>query len=159
MKRWILLLLIASIGLIATACGNSAAPAETQKPAKQPASAPVSAKVSAPAAAEFAPQTNDENSVTVEVTPLNITDTGMDVKLAFNTHSVPLDFDPTQIIVLRDANGTDIHPVSWDGSGPGGHHRKGTLHFELDSHPRQFIELVVHDVADIPARTFRWDLQ
>jgi len=162
MKRIFILTLLLAFGLILAACGNNAAPAEPASAAEQftPAKAAQTNKAAgSTGASEFEPQTNNENSVTVEVTPLDITDTGMDVTLAFNTHSVALDFDPTQIIVLRDATGTDIHPISWDGAPAGGHHRSGTLHFNLDAHPQQFVELVVHDVADVPARTFRWDLQ
>jgi len=162
MKRIVLLTLLSALGLILAACGNTAAtPTEAASPAEQftPAMAAQTAEAAtASTASEFEPQTNNENSVTVEVTPLTISDAGMDVELAFNTHSVALDFDPTQIIVLRDATGTDIHPISWDGSEPGGHHRRGTLHFDLDSPPQQFIELEVHDVAEVPTRTFRWEL-
>lgn len=162
MKRIIFLTLTLTFGLILTACGNKTAPAAPANTAGAftPAMAAQTAEAANPtSASEFAPQSNDEAKVTVEVTPLAITDSGMDVKLAFNTHSVALDFDPTQIIVLRDATGTDIHPISWDGSGPGGHHRRGTLHFDLSAQPQQFIELEVHDVAGVPARMFRWELQ
>ncbi len=164
MKRIVLLTLILAFGLVLAACGNQAAPVAPTASASQagqftPAMAAQTAEAANPAGASgFESQSNDENSVTVEVTPLTISDSGMDVELAFNTHSVDLDFDPTQIIVFRDATGTDIHPISWDGSEPGGHHRRGTLHFDLDSAPQQFIELEVHDVAEVPTRTFRWEL-
>lgn len=122
----------------------------------------------APAAAsEAAPneltRTNDERSVVVEVTPLNLAGSGptLDFQVALNTHSVELDYDLTKLAVLRDDRGNEYRPAAWGGA-RGGHHMSAVLTFEGRSEivkpGMQYLELELKDIAQVPSRVFRWEL-
>jgi hypothetical protein len=80
-----------------------------------------------------------------------------------NTHSVDLDeYDLGKLTVLRDDQGHEYQPVSWE-SAPGGHHRRGTLAFvppdSLRSGEAQSLELVIRDVAGVDERVMTWRLK
>ncbi len=108
---------------------------------------------------KFAPQVNEEANVTIEVTP-KVVETGKNPQflVAFNTHSVDLSFDVTKIAVLVDDKGNSYTNSSWDGSGPGGHHRNGALTFNTPLSQTKYIELVIRNVAEVPDRKFKWNL-
>jgi hypothetical protein len=96
----------------------------------------------------------------VEVTPLNLagSSTTLEFEVAFNTHSVDLGFDPAALSVLRDGQGRDYPATAWEGDAPGGHHRSGTLRFEVPNAPADSVEVIIRDVAGVPERVFHWDL-
>ena len=48
--------------------------------------------------------------------------------VVINTHSVELNYDLTQLAVLRTDRGDEVTPLQWDGA-QGGHHVNGTLYF------------------------------
>jgi hypothetical protein len=96
--------------------------------------------------------------VVIDVTPLALSSDTWDFKVALNTHSVNLNFDVTEVSVLRCDQGQEYTPTMWDGSGPGGHHRSGVLKFAALDHPTSFVEVVIRDVAKVPERIFRWDV-
>jgi hypothetical protein len=102
------------------ACGSATAATEIES---NPASA----------LPNYETRSSSENAVTVEVTPINLADggTSLDFDVAFNTHSVDLDFDPAAISVLRDDQGREYPAIGWDGAAAGGHHRSGTLRFKV----------------------------
>ncbi|MCL4302137.1 MAG: hypothetical protein KJ077_40975 [Anaerolineae bacterium] len=161
MKQAILLILIITVTGLLAACSSEATQSKesqtgvTQAQAVQPETAQT-----LPVAPTFERQSNDEKAVTVEVTPLNLPQGGssLDFEVAFNTHSVELDFDPTAISVLRDDQGQEYPALAWDGGGPTGHHRSGTLRFKVFDHPTNFVEVVIRSVAGVPERVFRWNL-
>lgn len=145
---------------------------ETQPEAAEPAvaqpetvaeetlpSAPAEAQPEA-AAQVFETQSNSEKAVTVQVTPLNLSGGGstLDFEVAFNTHSVDLNFDPAAISALRDDQGREYPAAGWEGSEPGGHHRSGLLQFTAPENTPTFVEVVIRDVAGVPERVFRWKL-
>lgn len=109
----------------------------------------------------FTTQSNSEQAVGVDVTPLNLPQGGpsLDFEVAFNTHSVDLSFDPAAISVLRDDEGREYPAIAWEGAGPGGHHRAGVLRFKVPDYATDFIEVVMHDVAGVPERVFHWSLK
>ncbi len=82
--------------------------------------------------AEDLPNTNmaadskrgEMGEVSVEVTPLSSTE----YEVAFNTHSVDLDFDFMEIIKLKDDLGNVYDAETWSGE-RGGHHLQGTIVF------------------------------
>jgi protein-S-isoprenylcysteine O-methyltransferase Ste14 len=83
-----------------------------------------------------------------------------------DTHSVDLDgYDLSQLAVLRTDDGREARPSGWDAPA-GGHHRSGTLTFPTtrdDGTPMigpvtRTLELVIRDVAGVPARSFQWTL-
>lgn len=105
------------------------------------------------------PLVNDQNSVTVEVEPLDIKmDEPVRFRVSFNTHQGDLNFDLTQISLLEDDQGNTIQPLRWEGSPPGGHHRKGILVFPELKAQTKWIKLTVRDVYDVPERVFEWKL-
>lgn len=62
------------------------------------------------------------------LTPVTLDASEAVFRVVLDTHSVPLDMDMAASARLR-VNDTTIVGASWDGKGPGGHHREGTLRF------------------------------
>jgi hypothetical protein len=108
----------------------------------------------------FETQANNEQAVTVEVTPRNLAEgsTMLEFDVAFETHSVDLGFDPAAVSVLRDGQGRDYPATAWEGDPAGGHHRSGTLRFEIPNGPTDSVEVIIRNVAGVPERVFQWDL-
>lgn len=106
----------------------------------------------------FETKENSGGNVTVSVTPMTLKP-GFPASLdiAFETHSVDLAFDVEKIAVMTDAAGKTYIP-HWQGSPPGGHHRKGTLVFTPDIPKSTTVTLVFRNIAGIPSRTFTWTL-
>ncbi len=106
-------------------------------------------------------KTDKQSSVTIRVTPVEL---GGDVKtwrfiVVFDTHSVNLDYNPIQIAVLMDDKGKTYRPISWEGSGPGGHHREGVLVFNTIDPIPTYLELKIKNVGGVPERTFKWNIK
>ena len=100
------------------------------------------------------------NGVTVDVKPMQFA-AGKPARfeVSMNTHSVDLGVDLIAVSTLTDDQGKEYRPVSWDGPGPGGHHRSGVLEFPvLEGTPRS-VTLVIRDIAKVPERVFQWDLE
>lgn len=142
-------------------------PATSPALSRSPESVEGEANVSgnAPAAVPQVPandltQINDERSVVVEVTPLNLgtSDPTLDFQVALNTHSVELGYDLTELAVLRDDRGNEYRPAAWDGS-QGGHHVRGVLRFDGQSDivkpGLKSLELELKGIAQVPSRMFR----
>lgn len=108
---------------------------------------------------KFTSQVNEEANVSIEVTP-KVAEIGKDTQfqIAFNTHSVDLSFDVTKTVILVDDKGNNYTDSSWDGAGPGGHHRDGFLSFNTPLKDTKYIELIIKDVAGVPERKFRWNI-
>ncbi len=140
----------------ATAVPSQEASTPTAVPQEQPA-APVEPVPDLTQSAEAA-------SVTVEVTPLTLQDVQaatLDFEITLSTHAVELAYDLTQIVVLRDDQGNEYRPASWEGP-TGGHHVAGVLRFAdratiLQSGVTK-VELDLQGIADVPSRLFRWDV-
>ena len=108
-------------------------------------------------------QSHDGGGVTIDVAWLDLDGGHLAFSVAMNTHSVGLDgYDLRDLAVLRDDQGHEYDPVSWE-SGPGGHHRSGTLTFaspdSLHSGEAKSLELIIRDVAGIDERVMTWHLQ
>ncbi len=112
---------------------------------------------SAPAALDT--KIDSQVVVTVEVTPLALSskDSNWTFDVGLNTHSEELNQDMMNIAVLVDDRGKEYKPISWDGVGPGGHHRRGTLTFSKVTPVPKSIELKISNV-DVPIRTFVWNI-
>lgn len=72
------------------------------------------------------------------------------------THSVELDQDPMRITTLIDDKGNVYKPLSWEGIGPGGHHREGVLTFNKITPTPKSVELEISDIGDV-VRGFAWE--
>jgi len=112
------------------------------------------------AAGEYEKISSQENMVRVEVAPKQLA-FGRPAKfeVRMNTHSVSLNQDIVAISILKDNDGREYLPVSWDGSPPGGHHRSGILEFPgLEGSPNS-VTLVIREIANVPERIFEWKVK
>lgn len=102
-------------------------------------------------------RSNSEGAVTINVELRDDVKERLAFDVVMDTHSVDLDnYDLKSLAVLRDDQGNEYRPVSWE-SAPGGHHRSGRLSFPSQSQA-QSVELIIRDVANVKQRTFRWQL-
>jgi hypothetical protein len=102
---------------------------------------------------------NRENRVRVDVKPVQLAP-GQPVKfeVRMNTHSENLGENMVAASSLTDNTGRVYRAIAWQGSKPGGHHRKGVLEFpELDENTES-ITLIIRQVANVPERTFEWSV-
>lgn len=104
-------------------------------------------------------KTDDQASVTVVVTPLNLSPQSTDWKfdIGMNTHSVELDQDMMKSVILVDDQSKEYKPIRWEGPA-GGHHREGVLTFSPITPTPKSIELKVSDIGGV-VRTFSWQLK
>ncbi len=104
-------------------------------------------------------KTDDQASVTVVVTPIDLSPESAEWKfdIGMNTHSVELDQDMTKIVVLVDDQGKEYQPVSWDGPA-GGHHREGVIAFKPITPNPKSVELRISGIGGV-VRTFSWQLK
>jgi hypothetical protein len=105
-------------------------------------------------------KSNRQNQVRVDVQPIQLFP-GKPAKfeVRMNTHSGDLGQDIVAVCTLKDDQGRIYQPTSWQGSPPGGHHRKGMLEFPvLDGTPAS-ITLVIRQIADVPTRIFEWKVE
>lgn len=112
------------------------------------------------AAAELDTQKSTDRGVTVAVTPRIPADGAgsWDFRIVLDTHSTDLSDDLTKSAVLVDGSGKRYMPVTWDGAGPGGHHREGVLRFKPISPRPQSLELQIARNGEAAPRAFRWQL-
>jgi hypothetical protein len=110
-------------------------------------------------AAAFEAQTSDGNMVRVDVQPVQLTPGKPAVfEVRLNTHSVSLGYDIAKAASLKDSQGKTYHPAAWDGSPPGGHHRRGSLEFPTLQGTPTSVTLTLKDIAGVPERNFQWRL-
>ncbi len=64
--------------------------------------------------------------------------------------------DLLESVVLLDASGNEVKPLTWDGDPLGGHHRTGTLRFAAPDPVPDTIRVLVKNIADVPSREFVW---
>lgn len=107
-------------------------------------------------------QSSDAGSVTIDVEWIGTGASFITFNVSMNTHSVELDdYDLEKLTIIRDDDGNEYLPLSWD-SAPGGHHRQGTLTFTLPETLSQgtakYLEMVINDVAGIAERVLIWQL-
>lgn len=109
-----------------------------------------------------ATQSSDGGNVTIDVEWLGLDGDRLSFAVAMNTHSVDLDdYDLGELAVLRDDQGNEYRPESWD-SAPGGHHRSGVLTFSapdsVESGEAAVVEMVIRDIAGVGERVLTWHL-
>jgi len=119
------------------------------------------ALLSAAFAAELAMQRTSAGGVTAAVTPQNLAAgaKSWDFKVVLDTHSGELNDDLVKSATLLDDKGGSYAPVQWEGAGPGGHHREGTLRFKPIAPAPAAIELRIQRPGEPSARSFRWQLK
>ncbi|MDO8567529.1 MAG: hypothetical protein Q7R57_02300 [Dehalococcoidales bacterium] len=81
--------------------------------------------------------------------------------VTMDAHSGSLDqYDLRDLAIIRDSSGKEYRPSNWDAP-PGGHHRKGTLPFPVNSlnlKTAKYIVLIIRDTAGVKERDFKWQL-
>jgi len=105
-------------------------------------------------------KTEEQASVTVVVTPLDLSPNSKEWKfdIGMNTHSVELDQDMIKIAVLIDDQGKEYKPLRWEGAEAGGHHREGVLIFNQVILTPKSVELKISNIGDV-VRSFVWELK
>lgn len=106
------------------------------------------------------PQTSDERGIKVNVLLQYIPAEAKtwDFEVTLGSHTQALNDDLTKSAVLI-ADGTKYLPLGWEGSPPGGHHRKGLLRFKAVALQAPSIELQIRLAGDTSPRSFKWTLK
>jgi hypothetical protein len=81
------------------------------------------------AGARLATRSVKAGEVDVKVTPARLDDSGAAFEVVLDTHAVELDMELAKTARL-EVDGTPWTGAAWEGAGPGGHHREGTLSFD-----------------------------
>jgi len=111
-------------------------------------------------AGAYETRSNRENRVRVDVKPVKLVP-GQPARfeVRMNTHSETLGEDMVAVSSLKDNAGRVYQASTWEGSGPGGHHRKGVLEFPKIDDNTESITLTIRKVAKVPERTFEWSVE
>ena len=171
MKRLILPVLLSFSFLLAACAGSGVAAGsiDTQSAAQ---GAPVATEAALHPDNTAVPsdnlmRTDGQGMVTVEVTPLNLSNAAdavtLDFDVAMNTHSVDLSMDLAQLATLTTDAGVTVQATKWEAT-PGGHHVSGKLIFPATKDGKGVLEgaskltLTILNV-DAPSRVFEWLLK
>lgn len=106
--------------------------------------------------AAVAAQTSDQGGVKITVEPRGFPHAKTwDFAVTLETHTRPLDDDLATGATLL-ADGKPHRPLGWEGSPPGGHHRKGVLSFAGVTPRPQAVELQIRRSGEASPRIYRW---
>lgn len=94
----------------------------------------------------LAARTMEAGAVTVKVAPHHIDATGAEFEVTIDTHSQDLAMDLADGAELV-VGGTRWPVQGWDGDGPSGHHRAGTLRFGAGGPPSGAVEITLDGFA------------
>ncbi len=161
MKRKLLFLIPVMVLILAACSGNAV------KTAAAPVSANAKSNTGGNAAvgnANSLERADGQGSVTVTVTPVNLSNPGetLDFDVSLQTHMVDLSMDIAALSSLKTDTGVTVKAASWDGP-KGGHHVKGKLTFPASQDKKSILQgaktltLVIQNV-DAGQRTFTWEL-
>ena len=112
---------------------------------------------SSPSANKWESKIDDQENVSIEVTPLDLSPGLAEWKfnISMNTHSVDLNQDLMYAAVLIDDKAEVYKPLKWEGAAPGGHHRNGVLTFKAINQAPRSIVLKISNVGSVE-RSFTW---
>ena len=165
MKHFILPLLLILTLTLAACSASTPAPQAGLQP--DPVSSTESASSSGNDANASADLTrlDQQGTVTVEVTPLNLSNPSdkLEFDVALNTHSVDLSMDLATLATLTTDTGVSVQAASWDAP-RGGHHVEGKLAFPATKDGKSILagatKLTLTIVnLDAPLRVFEWQLK
>ncbi len=172
MKRWILPVLVVFSFLLSACAGTGAAARSADFQSSAAQDAPVSTEAALHPDNTAVPsgdlmRTDGQGMVTVEVTPLNLSNAAdavtLDFDVAMNTHSVDLSMDLAQLATLTTDAGVTVPATKWEAT-PGGHHVSGKLIFPATKDGKGVLEgaskltLTILNV-DALSRVFEWQLK
>lgn len=103
-------------------------------------------------------QTATMGAVTVDVEPkiLEVKAEKNIFSVAFNTHSVELDFDFTKIITLKDDLGSTYEALEWTGNS-GWHHVSGDIIFPRINESANNVILQINEIEGL-TQLFGWEI-
>lgn len=109
---------------------------------------------------EYAPKISIERGIKVTAALQNIPSGAKtwDFLVTLESHTQDLSDDLSKSSMLI-ADGKQYTPLGWEGAPPGGHHRKGILHFKAISPQPASVELQIDLAGDRAARSFKWLLK
>lgn len=103
-------------------------------------------------------QTDEQNSVTVTVTPSIVAGAAeWRFRVVMDTHSVELNDDVAHAATLTDDEGTPYQIIGWEGAPVGGHHREGDLVFRGGAVVPETLTLTLESIGGA-TRRFSWQL-
>lgn len=117
-----------------------------------------------PSSTEGLVRIDEQGAVSVEVTPVNLTNPGkaLEFEVGLNTHSIDLSMDLSALATLSTDSGKIVQANQWKAPS-GGHHVSGKLVFPMTVEGQPFLEgakkltLTIKNL-DAPERVFSWDL-
>jgi hypothetical protein len=112
------------------------------------------------AESSYAPQVSNERQIKITATLQDIQKEAKtwDFELVLETPTHALS-DPMENASVLIADGKQYNPVGWEGSPPGGHHRKGLLRFKAVAPLPESVELQIRLIGDPSPRSFKWRLK
>jgi hypothetical protein len=103
----------------------------------------------------LATRTTEVDSVKVSVAPRQVSTRAAVFAITLDTHSGDLGVDLRKAATLT-VGGNDWPIATFDGDGPGGHHREGALRFRASGPPTGEMRLTIGGIGE-PAE-FSWNL-
>ena len=105
-------------------------------------------------------KTDEQASVTVTVTPMDISPESKEWKfdIVMDTHSVELDQDMIVVATLVADNGEEYKPLRWEGAEAGGHHREGVIIFNQVMPIPKSLKLIISGIGGV-MRVFTWEVE
>ncbi len=109
---------------------------------------------------DFAPQISNERGIKATVILYHIPKQAKtwDFEVTLESHTQALNDDLAKASVLL-VDGKQYLPLGWEGVPPGGHHRRGLLHFKAVAPQPASIELQIRLAGDPSPRSFKWKLK
>lgn len=108
----------------------------------------------------YAPQVSNEREIKITATLQNITKEAktwdIEVVMETHTHALSEGMEDSSVLI---ADGKQYKPSGWEGSPPGGHHRKGLLRFKAFAPKPASVELQIRLIGDPSPRSFKWLLK
>lgn len=159
MKRFSIPLLFILTLILAACAPSQATPLQTD-----PQPATVSTEPPQADAAGELTRTDQQGTVTVEVTPLNLESPSeqLEFDVVLDTHSIDLSMDLATLATLTTDTGITVQALLWEAP-RGGHHVEGKLIFPATKDGKTILDdaskltLTITNV-DVPSRVFEWPI-
>lgn len=113
----------------------------------------------AAAPAALAAVATTQAAVTVKVTPRIVDSAVWEFEVVMDTHAQDLGDDLLVSAKLVAADGSEVAPLEWKGSAPGGHHRTGVLRFQAPNPAPATIVLRITRAGEPKPRVFEWKVR
>jgi hypothetical protein len=108
----------------------------------------------------YASQVSNELGIKITATlqqiPEDATTWDFEMSLETHTHALSNGMEDSSVLI---ADGKKYKPLGWEGSPPGGHHRKGVLHFKAITPKPVSVELQIRLIGDPTPRSLKWRLK